>query len=157
MDANSKSLYIESFQDLKRISNFEEIGKGELTIFFPFHPNDRSFVDKNDLVHYNIVILPLEIFINNGFKTLIINKSTYFINFLALDSEYNNEDPIIKHIITLNHNNQDKYLVLKPNCHDLIEVIDLSPSSKHYIWKGLFILYYFVVICLILYLSRYIT
>jgi hypothetical protein len=147
MDVNNKSLYIESFKDIKRISNFEEIKTGELIILFPFNLNEKSFIDKNDMVHYDIVILPLEIFLNNGFKTLIVNRSPHFITFLASEAEYNSHKPLDKHIITINHSNQDKYLILKANCHDLIEIIDLSlPNTKHYTWKILSILYYFIII-----------
>lgn len=153
MDDNSKSLYIESLQDLKHISNFEEIKEGDLIIFFPLHINDGTFVDPKNLVHYNIIILPLDIFLHNGFKTLIINRTTYSINCLASESKCCNECPISENIILLNHHSQDKYLILKANYHDSIEVIDLAPSSKYYICKVFLFLYYIiVVICLFLYL-----
>lgn len=156
MDINSQSLYIESFQDLKSISNFEEIKKSELIILFPFHLSDRSFVDKNNLIHYNVIILPLEMFVKRGFKTLIINRSTYSINLLASEAKYSGEGPLNEHIITLNDNNQDKYLILKANCHDTMEILDLTQSNNNYYrWKLFLILYYFLVAtCMYIYIHN---
>ena len=140
MTNNFNPLYVDSLHELICKSNVQEIGNSELVIClrYYYHINNKLFITKTD-EYYDAIVLPLDIFINNGFETLIINKSPSAINILVSRAKYINNSPL-KHIILLcdlRQNYLNSYLILKSNCHKSVEIINLGYASHLFHIYGL--------------------
>ena len=145
MTNNFSPLYVDSLHELICKGNIQEICNGELVICLPYyyHLNDTLFKTKTE-EHYDVIVLPIDIFINNGFETLIINKSNCAINILVSRAKYINNS-LLKNVVLLHDLSQNylnSYLILKSNCHKSVEIINLGMNTSHlfYIYWLIFII-----------------